>query len=109
MQQLATNESPRHPAVATPIDESQTREPQITNTLVASKPIHKGIFVDTTVTKSPLHTPDVYKTPEIDMPVAGGEYKKLRGFFRRTTRIIVRNTADSDNKLLIGGVAINVR
>ena len=109
MQQLATNETPRHPAVASPIDEIQAPEPQITNAVVASKTIHKGIFVDTTVTKPTLHTPDVYKTPEIDMPVAGGEYKKLRGFFRRTTRIIVRNTADNDNKLLIGGMAINVK
>jgi len=98
------------PRTVTPINETQTEQSQMTNTVLASNQIHnKDIFKDTTVTKPTLKSPDVYNTPEIDRSVAGGENKKLRGFFRKTTRILVRSTAESDNKLLIGGVAINVR
>jgi hypothetical protein len=107
--QLAHNTpAPRH-GIVTPVDDNQAQQPQVTNTLLAGNQIRKEIFKDTTVTKSTLNSPDVYNTPEIDRSVAGGENKKLRGFFRKTTRILVRSTAESDNKLLIGGVAINVR
>jgi hypothetical protein len=41
------------------------------------------------------------------------ENKRLRGFFRKATRIIEHTTrinpADDDNKVLIGGMAINLR
>jgi hypothetical protein len=104
--QVADNmPAPRH-GIVTPVDENQPLQPQITNTLVASNQIHKEIFKDTTVTKSTHQSPDI---PEIDRSVAGGENKRLRGFFRKTSRILVRSTAESDNKLLIGGLAINVR
>ena len=103
------NDTPVRQHSAVEIEGVNVQQPQITNTLVASKQIHKEIFKDTTVTKPTLNSPDVYNTPEIDRSVAGGENKKLRGFFRKTTRILVRSTAESDNKLLIGGVAINVR
>jgi len=103
---IADNNRPR---TVTPISETQAQQSQMTSTLLASNQIRKEIFKDTTVTKPTLKSPDLYNTPEIDRSVAGGENKKLRGFFRKTTRILVRSTAESDNKLLIGGVAINVR
>ena len=95
--------------IASQADANNFRETDVTVATVTPDKIHKNIFVDTTVTKTALHTPDIYKIPEVDVPIASSENRKLRGFFRKTSRIIARNAADDDNKLLIGGMAINVR
>jgi hypothetical protein len=66
---------------------------------------HKQIVNDPAVTKDDSGTPNNY--------ASNSENKKLRGFFRKATRFIERTTninpANSDNKLLIGGMAINLK
>jgi len=108
-QSVRANEPGLRTPIASQTDANNFREPDMMVATVTPDKIHKNIFVDTTVTKPTLHTPDIYKTPEVDVPIASSENRKLRGFFRKTSRIIARNTADDDNRLLIGGMAINVR
>ena len=47
------------------------------------------------------------------MYASNTENKKLRGFFRKATRLIEHatniNPADDDNRVLIGGMAINLK
>jgi hypothetical protein len=75
------------------------------------KPKPKGFNIGD-VTKKNIDPPIV--TDKVEPIYASNtENKSLRGFFRKATRIIERTTkvnpANDDNKVLIGGVAINLK
>ena len=71
---------------------------------------HKGIINTDPVTNPVAGTPNGGEPgPE---PVASPENKKFRGFFRKATRLLERTTsinAADDDKVLIGGMAINLK
>ncbi|HMG66839.1 MAG TPA: hypothetical protein VK588_04100 [Chitinophagaceae bacterium] len=74
--------------------------------VVTGDKTHKENFNEVTVTKNVDQTPQpIY--------ASNTENKRLRGFFRKATRFIQRTTninpADDDNKVLIGGMAINLK
>jgi len=58
-------------------------------------------------------TPEPPKTPDTIEYASNTENKKLRGFFRKATRFIERttniNAANDDDRVLIGGMAINLK
>jgi hypothetical protein len=66
-------------------------------------------FKDSNVTKPPPETPQ----PIYAINTDNNGNKKFRGFFRKAARIIERTTninpANDDNKVLIGGMAINLK
>ncbi|HEY2722180.1 MAG TPA: hypothetical protein VGI82_10670 [Chitinophagaceae bacterium] len=96
--QLATNE----------IDRSNVSHPQISNVVVDGARPPKN-FKDSIVTKPGSDAPQPMYVNNTDK----NENKRLRGFFRKATRLIERTTtinpANDDNKVLIGGMAINLR
>jgi hypothetical protein len=72
---------------------------------------HKGNINTDAVTNPVIQTPNG-GTPVVDPPGDGTENKKFRGFFRKATRILERTTsinAADDDKVLIGGMAINLK
>jgi hypothetical protein len=93
----------RRPVVVNEINTVEQRNLQIDSAVVTGK--HKQIINDTLVTKQLPKTPDDYAT--------NTENKKLRGLFRKATRFIERtsgiNPANDDNRVLIGGMAINLK
>lgn len=105
-QQLASNDNPvisQHAISA--INDTKITETPINNAVVADNKIYKENFNEPAVTKQQRQTPQLV--------YANNENKKLRGFFRKATRLFERatniNPADDDNKVLIGGMAINLK
>jgi len=90
--------------------EPKTEQARISNAVVTDIDTHKKIFNTEPVTKRVVETPESNIDPSI---ADNGENKKLRGFFRKATRLIERTTninpANDDNKVLIGGMAINLK
>lgn len=79
---------------------------KVNDLVVTGNETHKENFNDPIVTKNIDQTPQpIY--------ASNTENKRLRGFFRKATRFIQRTTninpADDDNKVLIGGMAINLK
>ena len=79
--------------------------------------LHKQNINDQVVTNDlPVRT-TIEASPEIDQFTYAAdvepENKKIRGFFRKATRIFERTTniaaANEDDKLLVGGFAINLK
>lgn len=102
--QLATNE----------INNKKIEQAQINNDIVNGNKTHKEIFENTTVTNPVVQTPDNSNASGNGVEYASNtENKRFRGFFRKAARIIERTTninpANDDNKVLIGGVAINLK
>jgi len=102
-------DKPRQKAVI--IDNSDiigNKEPGMRNAIAARDP-HKQIINDTTVTNNLRQTPEPMYASNADH----SENKRLRGFFRKATRLIEHTTkispADDDNRVLIGGMAINLK
>jgi hypothetical protein len=66
-------------------------------------------IVDTSVTNKPRQTPQPMYASNTD----NDENKRFRGFFRKASRIIERNTnvnpTENDERVLIGGMAINLK
>ena len=100
---------PRQKAVI--IDNSDiigNKEPGM-RTAIAARDPHKQIINDTTVTNNLRQTPEPVYASNTD----NSENKRLRGFFRKATRLIEHTTkispADDDNRVLIGGMAINLK
>ncbi len=93
--------------VISKINDIKTNKPEINNAVAINDKMYKENFNNETVTPGPLQPP---KPKEI---ADNNKNKKLRGFFRKATRIIERTTninpADDDNKVLIGGMAINLK
>jgi hypothetical protein len=95
----------RRPVVVSEINTVNPKDAQISNVDVSDW--HKQIFNDEVVT--PGHT----ETPNLPEYANNTENKKLRGLFRKATRFIERtsgiNPANDDNRVLIGGMAINLK
>ncbi|HEY7159817.1 MAG TPA: hypothetical protein VH815_01095 [Acidobacteriota bacterium] len=118
-QQLAFNEptvnvadEQQRPATVG-IDNAGIEEPRIKNDIVFDDKMPKETFNSGIVTNLPIETPHG-GTPggTITEPTGGTENKKFRGFFRKATRILERTTsinAADDDKVLIGGMAINLK
>jgi hypothetical protein len=90
---------------------------KISNANINNDNLQKDLFNTAGVTNSYNQTLDNSNTSNNDVIYASNtdknENKKLRGFFRKATRFIEHTTninpADDDNKVLIGGMAINLK
>ena len=75
--------------------------------------MHKEKINPDPVTKAVAKTPDKSSTSDDAVQYgSNAENKKFRGFFRKATRLIERTTninAAEDDKVLIGGMAINLK
>lgn len=84
----------------------QTSEPGKNSVAVDGNNLHKDIINASVVTNGP-------DEPPIRKDFASNENKRLRGFFRKATRFIEHRTnfnpANDDNRVLIGGMAINLK
>ena len=99
----------RRPVVDYLANDTKVAEPQIKDALGPGK-ILKENFKATVVTNNPSQTPEpIYAVDNSER----SDNKKLRGFFRKATRLIEHTTrinpADDDNRVLIGGMAINLK
>ena len=106
LQQTALRTNREKHVIINETNVTKIEEPAIKNVTAINDKLPKQIFNDTTVTKNPRQTPE-------PMYASNTENKKLRGFFRKATRLIERatniNPADDDNRVLIGGMAINLK
>jgi hypothetical protein len=92
----------QQPAITIEIDKANIAQPRIKDDIVFDEKMPKENFNADLVT---IHPPEP--------PYEGSpENKKFRGFFRKATRLIERTTninAADDDKVLIGGMAINLK
>jgi hypothetical protein len=92
----------QQPAITIEIDKANIAQPRIKDYIVVDEKMPKENFNADLVT---IHPPEP--------PYEGSpENKKFRGFFRKATRLIERTTninAADDDKVLIGGMAINLK
>ena len=101
----------------TDINKQRIDQPKISNAVINNDKLQKDLFNTASVTNSSNQTLDNSKTSGNDVMYASNtdnnENKRLRGFFRKATRFIERTTninpANDDNKVLIGGMAINLK
>ena len=118
-QQLAYNpeqpndENKRIRPTAVGINEGTTEHPKMTDAVAIDEKMHKENINTDPVTKAVVETPDKSSTSDDAVQYASNaENKKFRGFFRKATRLIERTTsinAADDDKVLIGGMAINLK
>jgi len=96
------------------INQSTTIEqPKMADAVAIDDKMHKENINPVAVTNPGVETPDKSSTSD-DVVQYGSntENKKFRGFFRKATRILERTTsinAADDDKVLIGGMAINLK
>ena len=86
-------------------------QPKMKDDIVFDNKMYKENINTVLVTNPVVETPDNSSKPE-DATANGTENKKFRGFFRKATRILERTTsinAADDDKVLIGGMAINLK
>jgi hypothetical protein len=92
-------------AIANELNSVQSKELQFSGADVTVR--DKQIINDKDV------TPRVAETPNLPEYASNTENKKFRGLFRKATRFIERtsgiNPANDDNRVLIGGMAINLK
>jgi hypothetical protein len=114
-QQLAynppTDKAPDLKRSAIKIDKGNTEQTRVKDDIAFET--HKENIHTDPVTKTGVETPDNSSTSKETVQYASNtENKKFRGFFRKATRILERtasiNAAD-DDKVLIGGMAINLK
>jgi hypothetical protein len=95
------------------INERTTKQPKMTDAVAIDEKMHKENINTDPVTKAGVETPDKSSTSDDAVQYASNaENKKFRGFFRKATRLIERTTninAADDDKVLIGGMAINLK
>jgi hypothetical protein len=95
------------------INERTTEQPKMTDAVAIDEKMHKENINADPVTKAGVKTPDKSNTSDDAVQYASNaENKKFRGFFRKATRLIERTTninAADDDKVLIGGMAINLK
>ena len=96
------------------INQSTTIEqPKMTDAVAIDDKMHKENINTVAVTNPGVETPDKSSTSDDAVQYASNtENKKFRGFFRKATRLIERTTsinAAEDDKVLIGGMAINLK
>ena len=89
------------------INNIQTTKPQINNAVAIEDKMHKENFNNEPVTTEDPESPNVRYIAD------NNGNKKFRGFFRKASRLIERTTninpANDDNRVLIGGMAINLK
>ena len=96
------------------INQPTIEQPKMNDAVAIENKMHKENINTDPVTIPAVKTPDNSNTSD-DVQYASNdtENKRLRGFFRKATRIIERTTninpANDDNKVLIGGMAINLK
>ena len=108
----ATEETEVHQPTAIEINRT-TEQPKMTDAVAIDEKMHKENINTDPVTKAGVETPDKSSTSDDAVQYASNaENKKFRGFFRKATRLIERTTninAADDDKVLIGGMAINLK
>jgi len=107
-QALANKDVPqKRPVFVNEINTIKVAESRINNDVVIGDKMHKQFFNGENV------TPDPHGTPNLPEYASNTENKRLRGFFRKATRLIERtsgiNPANDDDRVLIGGMAINLK
>lgn len=100
----------RRPGVVNAITAgTRIEQPQINDAVTIGDKMLKENFSTPTVTNNPPQTPEPMYASNTD----NSDNKRLRGFFRKATRLIEHTTkinpADDDNRVLIGGMAINLK
>ncbi len=94
------------------MNERSMEKSKMTDVAIDEKMHKKNINTDP-VTIPVVETPDKSSTSDDAVQYASNtENKKFRGFFRKATRILERTTsinAAEDDKVLIGGMAINLK
>jgi hypothetical protein len=111
--QLAVNSTRAHVLTSEQIavQSVQTKSPEIAklNENALNEKINTRKIVDTSVTSRTVETPHVMYASNTD----NDENKRFRGFFRKASRIIERSTnvnpTANDDRVLIGGMAINLK
>ena len=102
-----------HQPAAIEIDKTTVEPPTMSEAVALDDKMHKENINTDPVTKAGVQTPDKSSTSDDAVQYASNaENKKFRGFFRKATRIIERTTSISaadDDKVLIGGMAINLK
>jgi hypothetical protein len=110
-EQLAdlTTPGPHRPVVIPQeigVQSVRTKSPDVA---ILNENINTPKIVDATVTNQPAQTPQPMYASNTD----NDENKRFRGFFRKASRIIERNTnvnpTQNDDRVLIGGMAINLK
>jgi len=107
-QQVAVNPMPRRVIIRDEItvQSVKTKSPDLAK---LNEKINTLKIVDTSVTNHPVQTPQPMYASNTD----NDENKRFRGFFRKATRLIERNTnvnpTENDERVLIGGMAINLK
>ncbi|HEY1870820.1 MAG TPA: hypothetical protein VGG71_07155, partial [Chitinophagaceae bacterium] len=101
------------------INDARSTETKMNDASIAVDNLHKKIINDVTVTNTDPTTPNnkinnpTYDGPDYVRNDDNTENKRLRGIFRKATRFIKNttsiNAANDDNRLLIGGMAINLK
>lgn len=87
-------------------------EPKKSDVVVLNNEPDKENINNGAVTNPVIQTPNDGQHDVVNSTGAGTENKKFRGFFRKATRILERTTsinAADDDKVLIGGMAINLK
>jgi len=122
-QQLAYNptEQPNEPigetkrvkATTVDIKEGPIEQRKMTDAVAIDEKMHIENIKTAPVTNPVVETPDKSSISDDAVQYASNtENKKFRGFFRKATRILERTTsinAADDDKVLIGGMAINLK
>jgi hypothetical protein len=119
-QQLVYNSSKQttertevHQPAVIEIDKNTIEQPKMSEAIALDDKMHKENINAVPVTKAGVETPDKSSTSDDAVQYASNaENKKFRGFFRKATRLIERTTninAADDDKVLIGGMAINLK
>jgi hypothetical protein len=95
------------------IDKANTEQPKMSDAVAIDDKMHKENINTVVVTNRVVETPDnSSKSDDAAQYASNTENKKFRGFFRKATRILERTTSiksADDDKLLIGGMAINLK
>jgi outer membrane biosynthesis protein TonB len=93
------------------IDKPNAEQPKMNDAVAIDNKMGKEINTGA-VTISNIQTPNDGQHDVVDQQAAGTENKKFRGFFRKATRLLERTTnikSADDDKVLIGGMAINLK
>ena len=115
--QLAYNAPGENPIQLQPatveIDNTTIEQSKVSEPVAIDDIMHKQNINPTPVTNPGVETPDnSSKYDDAAQYASNTENKKFRGFFRKATRILERTTsidAAGDDKVLIGGMAINLK
>jgi len=95
------------------IDKANAEQVKINDAVAIDEKLHKENINTVLVTNPVVETPDNSSKSDDAAQYAGNtENKKFRGFFRKATRLLERTTsinAADDDKVLIGGMAINLK